>query len=98
YTLKEADEQLPLGSLTISSLRNAIKKGLLQATMPEGKLLVTEAWIVEWLDRCRVQGSSPISNARDRRQVCSAGSSETERNASAQAAASAVMTRRRSGP
>jgi hypothetical protein len=97
YTLKQAAERFfGEGPITESTLRNAIRKGLLQATMPEGKLLVTEAWLVEWFDRCRVQGSSPISTARERHQARSSGSSETERIASAQAAVSAVMTRKRS--
>src|SRR5258705_12870674 len=95
YTLKQAAARFFAdGPITVATLRNAIKKGLLQATMPEGKLLVTEPWLVEWLDQCRVQRSSPICSARGRRPARSSGSSETERIASAQAAASAVMTRR----
>jgi hypothetical protein len=99
YTLQQAVERFfPHGPVTKSTLRNAIKKHMLQATRPEGKLLVTETWLVEWLDRCRVQGSSPISNVSERHQAHSYGSSETERIASAQAAAWAVMMRRRSEP
>ena len=60
YTLKQAAERyFSDGPITPATLRNAIKKGLLQATMPEGKLLVTEAWLVEWLERCRVQEATP---------------------------------------
>jgi hypothetical protein len=99
YTLKRAVAKFfPDGPITVATLRNAIRKGTLQATMPEGKLLVTETWLMEWLDRCRVPRSNPISNVRERRQEASSGSSEAERIASAQAAASGFMTRTRNAP
>ena len=99
YTLKQAAEKFfPGGPLTAASLRNEIKKGRLQATMPAGKLLVTETAIAEMLERCRVQTSNPILRASEHRPVGSFGSSETERIARAQAAALALMTRKRSEP
>ena len=68
YTLEQAVRTFFADApITVSTLRSAIKKRKLQATMPEGKLLVTEAWLVEWLSRCRVTdnlpdcGSSPLS-------------------------------------
>ena len=43
YTLAEAVALFfPRGPLTVSSLRNEIRKGRLRATKPAGKLLVTE--------------------------------------------------------
>jgi hypothetical protein len=95
YTLKQAAAKFfPDGPLTAASLRNEIQKGRLQATMPAGKLLITERALVEMFERCRVQKSNPISNGKEHRRVRSSGSSETERIASARAAASALMTRR----
>lgn len=44
YTLQQAvGVFFPDSPITVSTLRSAIKKRKLQATMPEGKLLVTEA-------------------------------------------------------
>jgi hypothetical protein len=55
YTLRQAAEKFfPNGPLTAASLRNEIKKGRLQATMPAGKLMITERALVEMLERCRV--------------------------------------------
>lgn len=97
YTLTQAVERFfSEGPITVSTLRGAIRKGLLQATQVESKLLVTESWLAEWLDKCRVPRNNLISNAREHRQVVSSGSSEIARIASAQAAASALMTRKRS--
>jgi hypothetical protein len=88
YTLKEATEKFfPNGPLTAASLRNEIRKGRLQATMPAGKLLVTERALVEMLEQCRVRRNhhgftSSVRNAAAAR----CGSSETERIGRAQAA------------
>lgn len=60
YTLQQAVRAFfPDGPVTVSTLRTAIKKRKLQATMPEGKLLVTETWLAEWLNRCRVAVHPP---------------------------------------
>ena len=81
YTLKQAAEKFfPNGPLTVASLRNESRKGRLQATMPAGKLLITERALVEMLQRCRVQrnhhdSSSSVPSARAPRS----GLSETER-------------------
>jgi hypothetical protein len=97
FTLKQAVEKFfPNGPLTVASLRHEIRKGRLQATMPAGKLLITERALVEMLERCRVQPSNRILSASERLAACSSGSSETERIARAQAAASALMTKKRS--
>jgi hypothetical protein len=95
YTLRQAVRTFfPDGPITVSTLRTAIKKRKLQATMPEGKLLVTEAWLAEWLNRCRVAvdlldyGSSPPSAVDP---LC--GSSSTDRNTRALDAASATLKR-----
>jgi hypothetical protein len=96
YTLRQAVAKFfPGGPLTVASLRNEIQKGRLRATMPAGKLLVTETAIAEMLEKCRVQASSHTSLASERHRESSSGSSETERIERAQAAASAVITRQR---
>ena len=92
YTLKQATEKFfPNGPLTVASLRNEIRKGRLQATMPAGKLLVTEQALVEMLERCRVQrshrdssSSAPSVGARP------CGLSEMERIERAQASIKAT--------
>jgi hypothetical protein len=96
YTLEQAVRLFfPEGPITVSTLRSAIKKQKLQATMPEGKLLVTEAWLAEWLDRCRVAanlpvcGSSPASADDPER-----GSSLMARNDAALAAARLILRER----
>jgi hypothetical protein len=98
YTLREAVERFfPNGPLTVASLRSEIKKGRLRATMPAGKLLVTETAIAGMLEQCRVLANNLISHGNEHRPALSSGSSETERSARAQAAAWAVMTRKRNG-
>ncbi len=96
YTLKQAAEKFfPTGPLTAASLRNEIKKGRLQATMPAGKLLVTETAIAEMLARCRVQSRlDSISKSKDDR-VLTLGTSVMERNASALAAARMILRERK---
>ena len=95
YTLKQAAEKFfPNGPLTAASLRNEIKKGRLHAVMPAGKLLVTETAIAEMLVLCRVQSRHGyISKSRTDR-VPTLGTSETERNASALAAAKKILKAR----
>jgi hypothetical protein len=73
----------PDGAISVSTLRNSIRKGLLQATMPDGKALVTEVWLAEPLNRCRVVKALPdcgssLANLDER-----AGRARTERNPSA---------------
>src|SRR5262249_20799462 len=54
YSLAQAVQRFfPDGPITVSTLRNAIRDGHLQATKPQGKLLVTESWLWEWLQKCR---------------------------------------------
>jgi hypothetical protein len=54
YTLSQAIAKFfPDGQLTVASLRGEIRKGRLQATMPAGKLLVTESAIADMLEACR---------------------------------------------
>ena len=97
YTLQEAIEHFfPGGYITVASLRTEIRKGRLRATEVAGKFLVSESAIAEMLERCRVLPSSPILPANERRVASSSGLSETERIARAQAAASALMTSKRS--
>ena len=91
YTLREAVETFfANGPLTIASLRSEIRKGRLEATMPAGKLLVTERALVEMLKRCRVVSHRDCisSNATI---AGTFGLSETERDASAQAVASTIL-------
>jgi hypothetical protein len=96
YTLRQAVAKFfPGGPLTVASLCNEIQKGRLRATMPAGKLLVTETAIAEMLEKWRVQASNHTSLASERHRESSSGSSETERIERAQAAASAVITRQR---
>ena len=82
----------PEGPVKVATLRNAVRKGLLRAVMLEGKLLVTEAAIEEWVERCRVvpnrrdSGSSPPSAG-----ATPYGASETERIARAQAALNTML-------
>jgi hypothetical protein len=95
YTLRQAAEKFfPNGPLTAASLRNEIKKGRLHATMPAGKLLVTEAAIAEMLALCRVQNHHDciLKSRGDRGPM--PGTSETERNASALAAAKKILKER----
>jgi hypothetical protein len=96
YTLEQAVKTFFADApITVSTLRSAIKKRKLQATMPEGKLLVTESWLVEWLNRCRVTdnlpdcGSSPPSAGE-----LAPGSSKTVRNDAALAAARLILNKR----
>jgi hypothetical protein len=95
YTLKQAAEKFfPNGPLTATSLRNEIKKGRLHAVMPAGKLLVTETAIAEMLASCRVQNHpDSISKSRSHRASI-LGTSETERNALALAAARKILQER----
>lgn len=92
YTLKQAAAKFfPNGPLTAASLRGEIKKGRLQASMPAGKLLVTERAIAEMLERCRVHQSRPdyfssTLNADARRY----GASEMERIEQARASIEAT--------
>jgi hypothetical protein len=87
YTLKQAVEKFfPNGTLTVASLRNEIKKGRLRATMPAGKLLVTERAIAGMLKRCRVNPSHHDSTSSDPSGIANRfGKSETERIEEAQA-------------
>ena len=96
YTLRQAVEKFfPNGPLTAASLRNEIKKGRLHATMPAGKLLVTETAIAEMLALCRVQSHHAcISKSRADRGP-TPGTSETDRNASALAAARKILRERK---
>lgn len=64
-----------------------IRDGELQATKPQGKLLVTELWLSDWLSRCRVtknlpvSGSSPpSSHGHEGQRARPYGASLTERN------------------
>lgn len=92
YTLKQAAEKFfPNGPLTAASLRNEIRKGRLQATMPAGKLLVTERALVGMLERCRVHRNHPDSFSNMRSAAGTpCGSSEMERIERAQASISAT--------
>jgi hypothetical protein len=97
YTLKQAARRFfPDGPLTASSLRSEIRKGRLQATMPAGKLLVTESALVEMLEACRVNVSHPTctSTCASRTNPTSGGS-ETERIARAQAALKPIFQARK---
>src|SRR5262252_5401166 len=88
YTLRQAAEKFfPNGPLTAASLRNEIKKGRLHAVMPAGELPVTETAIAEMLVLCRVQSRPVYISSSRSRHVPTLGTSETERNASALAAA-----------
>jgi hypothetical protein len=93
YTLKQAAQKFfPNGPLTAASLRNEIRKGRLQATMPAGKLLVTESALIEMLAACRVNVSRPTSSSTCASPACrTSGASETERIAQAQAALNTIF-------
>ena len=96
YTLRQAAEKFfPNGPLTAASLRNEIKKGRLHAVMPAGKLLVTETAIAEMLVLCRVQSRPGCISKNSNDRVSTLGTSETERNASALAAANKILRERR---
>ena len=101
YTLREAVARFfPGGQLTVSSLRREIIRGRLHATMPAGKLLVTESDIAEMLKSCAVV-SRPTSSSKNAHakpagakaspanEPC--GSSKMERIAKAQAAANMIL-------
>ena len=68
--------------ITVAALRHEIRAGRVQATMPAGKLLVTETWLIEWRAACRVHPNNrtlPLSEPRPdgivvRREFCSADS------------------------
>lgn len=104
YTLKEAVARFfPGGALTVTSLRTEINKGRLLATMPAGKILVTESAIAEMLKSCAVDSrhTSSSKNARARQagekaspENATSGSSETDRIAKAQAAANMILKAR----
>src|SRR5215204_4864477 len=95
YTLRCAAEKFfPNGPLTAASLRNEIKKGRLHAVMPAGKLLVTESAIAEMLVQCRVQSRPGCISKNRSDRVLTLGTSETERNASALAAANKILRER----
>jgi hypothetical protein len=99
YSLAQAVQRFfPDGPITVSTLRNAIRDGHLQATKPQGKLLVTESWLWEWLQKCRVAknlracGSSPPNPSETPAQhELPSGASLTERNELALAAANAIL-------
>ena len=96
YTLRQAVEKFfPTGPLTAASLRNEIKKGRLHAVMPAGKLLVTETAIAEMLVLCRVQSRPGCISKSRSDPVPTLGTSETERNASALAAAKKILREQR---
>jgi hypothetical protein len=96
FTLRQAAEQFfPNGPLTAASLRNEIKKGRLHATMPAGKLLVTETAIAEMLALCRVQSHHDSISRNRNDRAPTRGTSETERNASALAAAKKILRERK---
>jgi hypothetical protein len=95
YTLRQAAEKFfPNGPLTAASLRNEIKKGRLRAVMPAEKLLVTETAIAEMLVLCRVQSRPGCISKNRIDPVPMLGTSETERNASALAAAKKILKER----
>jgi len=93
YTLKQAAEKFfPSGPLTAASLRNEIRKGRLRATMPAGKLLVTESALIEMLESCRVNVCRPTSSSKSVGRLDEMfGGSETERIAKAQAALKTIF-------
>lgn len=93
YTLKQAAAKFfPNGPLTAASLRNEIRKGRLQATMPAGKLLVTETALIEMLEACRVNVCRLTSSSKSAsRPDETFGGSETERIARAQAALKTIF-------
>jgi hypothetical protein len=100
YTMREAVARFfPGGQLTVSSLRREMLRGRLHATMPAGKILVTESDIAEMLKKCAVKGrpdsysrSAHASKAGAKASPANAlfGLSETERIAKAQAAANMI--------
>lgn len=95
YSLNQAVAKFwPDGPLTISTLRTAIRHGRLCAYKVEGKLLVTETALTDWLQSCRVAVNLPDCGlnqptAGERRP----GTSLTERNASALDAAKVTLDR-----
>ena len=93
YTLEQAvKEFFADGPITVTTLRSAIKKQKLQATMPEGKLLVTETWLVEWLSRCRVTANLPDSGSDlPSADEPAPGLSSTDRNSAALDAAKLIL-------
>src|SRR5215471_191873 len=99
YTLAEAVRVFfPNGPFTVASLRNEIRKGRLRGTMPAGELLVTEGWLAEWLETCRVQPNDPTSSRNERPSAQPCGLSKTERIEKAQACAAALMTKKLNAP
>ena len=87
----------PMGPITVSSLRRAVRNGDLMSVRVGRKILVTESLLAEWLNRCRASGNRPTSPERSHLRAPWSGSSEMERSAKAQAAASALMTKERNG-
>jgi hypothetical protein len=93
YTLAQAVARFfPSGPLTVASLRNEIRKGRLRATKPAGKLLVTESAIVEMLQACHVVSHRDCTSSSVPPHASPSGSSETERDASAQAVARTILS------
>lgn len=80
-------------TLSASTLCNAIRKALLQATMPDRKVLVTEVWLAEPLNRCRVVKALPDCGSSRANLVERAARVPSERNASALAGTRRQHTR-----
>src|SRR5262245_27287196 len=97
YTLKQAAQKFfPDGTLTVTSLRNEIRKGRLRATMPAGKLLVTESALVEMLEACRVVvNRQDCGSSRQSRKEAAplSGSSLTDRDERARDAANKILSK-----
>jgi hypothetical protein len=97
YTLKQAAAKFfPDGQLTVASLRGEIRKGRLQATMPAGKLLITESAIAAMLEACRcraVVNHPAFGSDQQTGTGRPRGSSLTERSTSARDAANATLSK-----
>jgi hypothetical protein len=101
YSLGQAIEKFfPDGPISVNTLRKAIREGELQATKPQGKLLVTKLWLSDWLNRCRVtknlpaSGSGLLNPGEERaRHARLSGVSLTVRNDRALDAANATLSR-----
>jgi hypothetical protein len=80
----------PDGSMTMSGLRNEIKKGRLESERTAGKQYVTLAGIERMRQKCRDVPKAPASTAESARAEIPSGLSSTERTKSALAAAQMI--------
>lgn len=87
-TLSDAARWLdPSGAIKVRSLRTEAERGRLSIVSIAGKHFVTENALREMVEKCRAKAKVPDCTSTSDQIVSRNGSLETERTASAQAAA-----------